>query len=149
MICAKCKKEQSTTWLTLKVDAISFVLCGECYRTTLSGTEKEEEQQPRAKQAREVLDELNAARKRVMPLCRTLGPTPENLRRIAERLQHNTVMDCLAVVSVYEKDVVRSHAVGQWFNAVTPFRPDNFARALARATDNEIEPETQIGQLDL
>ncbi len=79
-----------------------------------------------------VLAALNTARIRVLPRARPLGATPENLRHITDRLKHNSLDDCLHVIAVVAENVEADPTAAQWFDAVTPFRPDNFARNLAR-----------------
>lgn len=85
-------------------------------------------------EAPRVLSALSSARKRVQPAARDLRPTAENLKLISDRLRGgNTVEECLAVVEVCEAECRRDRQAFQWFNAVSPFRPENFARKLARA----------------
>lgn len=83
----------------------------------------------------EVLAALNAARRRVIDGAREIRPTPENTKHIGARLTAgNTLDDCLHVVAVCEAEVRDSPDAAQWFNAVTPFRPENFAMKVARET---------------
>jgi len=80
----------------------------------------------------QVLEALNAARKRAMPNCRGITCTPESLKHISERLDAGaTVEDCLHVIAVLEAEVRKKPEASRWFNHETPFRPDNFARNLS------------------
>lgn len=84
-------------------------------------------------QALEVLEALNAARKRAMPASRKLGLIPSNLEQIVARLHEGaTVEDCLHVIAVVEAEVRKNPKSADWFDAVTPFRSENFARKLGR-----------------
>lgn len=86
-----------------------------------------------ASDASYVLGCLNAARMRVMSGARALKATPSNLKHIGDRLREgHTREDCEHVIAVCEADVRRDAKSAEWFDAVTPFRPDNFARKLGR-----------------
>lgn len=91
--------------------------------------------------ARRVLDALNAARLRTVANARVLKPTPENLALIADRLAGgNSVDDCLHVIAVREAEAAISAEAETWFTAITPFRPEPFAHALAQpAPDKPVE----------
>lgn len=85
--------------------------------------------------AAQVLQALNVARKRAIPSARALGPIPSNLEQIKARIKEGaTVEDCLHVIAVIEAEVKRDKtgAAGEWFDAVTPFRRENFGRKLGR-----------------
>jgi hypothetical protein len=83
-------------------------------------------------QAEEVLAALSAARRRVNPTARDLEPAYESLRHIADRLEAGkTVADCRHVIAVYEAECKADAKSFRWFNAVTPFRGDNFERNCA------------------
>lgn len=85
------------------------------------------------KQAEPLLAELNAARKRVRPSSRDYSATTDNLRGIAERLAKGaTVEDVKHVILVREVECRANPDAFQWFDAVTPFRSENFSRALGR-----------------
>lgn len=80
-----------------------------------------------------VLAALNAGRKRAIQGARDLRPTETNLKHIGDRLREgHSLEDCEHVIAVFEADVRADAAKGKWFNHETPFRPDNFARALGR-----------------
>lgn len=82
--------------------------------------------------AQTVLSALNAARLDVIPNSRPLRPTTENLTHIADRLEAGaTVEECLHVVTVRAEEV-RGGGEAKWFDAVTPFLADSFARSLAQ-----------------
>lgn len=92
-----------------------------------------------------VLDALNTARLRVIPGARPLRPTDENLTHIAERLAAGATLDeCLHVVAVRAEEVRANSDAAQWFNAVTPFRPDGFAASVAQPTPTA--PQTRPGR---
>lgn len=83
--------------------------------------------------AERVLDALNAARRRVIDGARTLKPTDENLALISDRLASgNTLDDCLHVIAVREAEASTNSDAEGWFTAITPFRPEPFAHALAQ-----------------
>jgi hypothetical protein len=75
---------------------------------------------------------LNDARTRVIAGARPLKPTSTNLKYITERLREHSIEDLQHVIAVCEAEVKADPDQAQWFDAVTPFRPDNFARKLAR-----------------
>lgn len=83
-------------------------------------------------EARSVLDALNLARRRLRSGARGISPTYDSLKHIAERLDAGkSVDDCLHVIEVCESEC-RADAGGfKWFDAVTPFRPENFERKVA------------------
>ena len=62
-----------------------------------------------------------------------LADTCEQIyRHIADRLTAGaTLDDCRHVLAVREAEVKAKPDSAQWFDAVTPFRPDQFAKALA------------------
>lgn len=81
-----------------------------------------------------VLEALNAARKRVNPRCHPIVVHVEALAGICERLEAGfTAADCLRVVEAYEADCRRDPRAFRWFDTVSPWRPANFQRMLARA----------------
>jgi hypothetical protein len=81
----------------------------------------------------EVLAELNRQRSIAIPGSRPLEPVKSNTSLIADRLDEgNSVEACLHVIAVCAEETRADADVGKWFNAVTPFRPDNFARKVAR-----------------
>jgi hypothetical protein len=85
--------------------------------------------------AETVLDALNAARKRVNPASRGITPTYDSLRHIADRLEAGkSAEDCLHVVEVCESECRADAGSFKWFDAVSPFRPDNFERKCAADT---------------
>ena len=69
-----------------------------------------------------------------MPKAHDLRGSKSERARVSKLLADGyTEADCLAVISSYEREVKADPSKGQWFDAVTPFRPENFSRALARA----------------
>lgn len=91
--------------------------------------------------ASEVLARLNAARKRVIPRCRDLRPTPANLEQIAARLKEgHSLEDFDHVLGAWEIECLSDRKPGAFdptehFNAGTPFKAQNFARKLGRPVD--------------
>jgi len=84
-------------------------------------------------QATALLAELSAARRRIDPKARELSPIPANLRHISERLSEGaSVDDVRHVIAVCEAECKAIPTAFQWFDAVSPFRADNFARKIAR-----------------
>jgi hypothetical protein len=85
--------------------------------------------------AGQVLEALNASRKRVLPGARALRSIPSNTEQIMARLKEgSTVEECLHVIAVTEAEVRKKpDESGQWFDAVTPFRRENFGRKLGRS----------------
>lgn len=82
--------------------------------------------------AEDVLSALNAARKRVRPSSRGITPSYDSLGHIADRLEAGkSAADCLHVVEVCESECRADERAFRWFDAVSPFRPDNFERKVA------------------
>lgn len=82
--------------------------------------------------ALQVLEQLNAARKRVIAGARDIRPTYSSLGGIAARLDAGkTCVECLAVIENCAEEVRRRSDAAQWFDAVSPWRPENFERKLA------------------
>lgn len=82
--------------------------------------------------ALQVLEQLNAARKRVIAGARDIRPTYSSLGGIAARLDAGkTCPECLAVIENCENEVRRRPDSAKWFDAVSPWRPENFERHLA------------------
>lgn len=79
-----------------------------------------------------ILDALNAARARVNPRARGIRPSYTSLAGIADRLDAGkTAAECLAVIEVCEAESMVSDESRKYFDAVTPWRPQNFERKLA------------------
>ena len=83
-----------------------------------------------------ILASLNTARKRVRPKCRPIDPRYSSLAGIAKCLEMGrTVEQFRHVIAVYENEVRNGNAATwDYFDAVSPWRPDNFERALAKET---------------
>jgi hypothetical protein len=80
-----------------------------------------------------LLGELNAARKRVQPSSRGLRPAYTSLAGIAGRLAAGkTVEECRHVIAVGEAEA-RARGSLEYFDAVSPWRPENFERLVARS----------------
>jgi hypothetical protein len=83
-------------------------------------------------QAKTLLAELNVARMMTISGTQRLEPTAGNLKYITERLAAGETADAVRhVIAVYAHEVLTKGDKG-YFNAVTPFREDNFARALSQ-----------------
>lgn len=79
-----------------------------------------------------LLGELNFARMTHIEGARRLAPVEENLKHIRARLESgSTADDVRHVIAVCLAEVKSKPETEQWFNAVTPFRPENFQRKLA------------------
>lgn len=82
--------------------------------------------------AEEILGNLNAARKRVRSSSRGISASYDSLALIAERLEGGaSAEDCLHVVEVCEAECRANADAFRWFDAVTPFRRENFVRKCA------------------
>lgn len=94
----------------------------------------------------ELLGELNAARRRVKRNAPELAPTPENVRYLQDRLMAGTSPDVIRhVIAVREAQARHDEKSWQFFNAVSPFRPDNFAYAAARTVEDAAKPDRARG----
>lgn len=86
-----------------------------------------------------LLEELSEARMRVRPSSMPLKPTAANRKYIAARLDDGYAPDDIRhVIAVCEAECRRYRGPDdrdpfQWFDAISPFRPDNFERKRARA----------------
>ena len=79
-----------------------------------------------------LLEELNDARGSVIEGSRRLRPVEDNLKHIRARLEEGcTVEEIRHVIAVRAAEVKAKPSSGEWFNAITPFRPENFQRTLA------------------
>lgn len=75
---------------------------------------------------------LDAARRRLKPRAH-LQPSYDALAGIAGRLEAGkTEAQCLHVVAVYETEAAARPEAWRFFDAVSPWRPENFERALGR-----------------
>ena len=119
------------------------------------GTQEKPRKAPRSKSATAsnpelqtlavgLLGELSAAIQSVRPSARELRPIPGNLEHIAERLADGATADEVRhVIAVYAAESRHNEKSLQYFNPVSPFRRDNFARALARTVADASKPERQ------
>jgi hypothetical protein len=80
--------------------------------------------------AERVLDALNAARQRVIAGAREIRPSYSALALVAD-----------LGLAVGEAEVRSNPDAAQWFDAVSPFRPENFERRLARTLDPGAEAD--------
>jgi hypothetical protein len=78
-----------------------------------------------------VLSALNTARKLAIPGARALPANKRSLEHIAARLKDGySFEDCKHVIAVCMAEVQARPDTAKWFNTVSPFRADNFARKL-------------------
>lgn len=121
------------------------------------GTQEKPSKQPKAKRAGGVtqevaalaetlLAELSAAIQRVRPGARLLRPIPGNVEHIAARLADGaTAEEVRHVIAVCEAESRHNEKSLQYFNAVSPFRRDNFGRHLARTLEDAAKPDRARG----
>lgn len=96
--------------------------------------------------AETLLEELSAAIQRVRPGARVLRPIPGNVEHIAARLADGaTAEEVRHVIAVCEAESRHNEKALQYFNAVSPFRRDNFARNLARTLEDAAKPDRARG----
>jgi hypothetical protein len=89
---------------------------------------------PRPDVAVGLLAELSAARKRVNPKVRDITVRATSLTGIRARIKGGATPDDVRhVIAVYEAESRANPKSAEYFDAVSPFRPDNFERALAKA----------------
>ncbi len=85
-----------------------------------------------AEDALTILEALNAARGRAIQGCRPIRPTYSSLAGIAGRLDSGRSVDeCLLVVANCEAESRFNSKSREFFDAVSPWRPENFERRLA------------------
>ena len=83
--------------------------------------------------AEQVLVLLNAGRKEVIEGARDIRSSKESLRHIKDRIRAGATLEEFEhVIEVCKSEVRRDPDTAKWFNQVTPFRVDNFARKLAQ-----------------
>ena len=83
--------------------------------------------------ASRVLEALSAARQRVMPSARPMRPTYTSLAGIAGRLEAGkTVDECMTVIANAEAESLANERSREFFDSVSPWRPENFERYLAK-----------------
>jgi len=93
-----------------------------------------------------LLEELSAAIQRVRPGARVLRPIPGNVEHIAARLADGaTAEEVRHVIAVCEAESRHNPTSLQYFNPVSPFRRDNFARHLARTLEDAAKPDRARG----
>ena len=93
-----------------------------------------------------LLEELSAAIQRVRPGARVLRPIPGNVEHIAARLADGaTAEEVRHVIAVCEAESRHNPTSLQYFNPVSPFRRDNFARHLARTLAAAAKPDRARG----
>lgn len=101
--------------------------------------EREEKRESRSKTKNEIdpelaalWDEFNAARLAVIPGAHRLAPTEGSVKLLRDRLKAGeTAQSVRHVIAVYANEA-RDAEKARHFNATTPFRPENFARALSQ-----------------
>ncbi|MCC6610172.1 MAG: hypothetical protein IT515_10955 [Burkholderiales bacterium] len=91
--------------------------------------------------AAELWQAMDAARMLAIPGARSLRAADSELRRVAVLLEAGrTREECEHVIAVYAADSRRDPAQRRWFDGVSMWRPENFARALGRTPE---EPKRQ------
>jgi hypothetical protein len=75
---------------------------------------------------------FNAVRRAAIPGAREIPATPKLLARIVALLGTYRVEDIEAVIAYLGERCIEDATQRQWFDAVTPFRDENFARTLSR-----------------
>lgn len=83
--------------------------------------------------ALQIFGELNDARVAVIPGARRLEPTVGNLKHIAQRLADGETPESIRHVIAVCAAETRAGNPAKYFDQITPFRQDNFARIVARS----------------
>lgn len=95
-------------------------------------------------EAENVLAAISQARKQVNPKARELQPSYTSLSLIAARLDEGrSSLDCLHVVDVCLDESRRDKKSYEFFDSITPFRPENFERKLARTVNGQSAPKAK------
>ena len=96
--------------------------------------------------AAELLAELNAARRQVVPRAQAFGPTYENLGAIATRLDAGATPAEVRHVIAVAAGEVRAGGAARWFNPSTPFT-SNWLRNLASTPKGSIMADESRAEL--
>ena len=93
-----------------------------------------------------LLSELSAARRRCNPACDELKPLPANLGELTGRLREgHTADEIRCVIACLEASVKAGSYKAEYFNAVNPFRRNNFGGHLGKSPDS-IHPAQPVRQ---
>jgi len=92
-----------------------------------------------------VWQRLNELRKSLSPNVRQLKLNKKDRARVDERIAESSVQDALDVLEHIADECRRNPAQLRWFNGVTPFRPDNYARTLGQLGSVEASQVTRTG----
>jgi len=104
-------------------------------QSTLSSAVLKPDEPARPKQptdADRVWQRLNDLRKALMPKARVLKLSAKQRSAITERIAESSFEDAIDVLEHLAEKCRRNPAQLEWFNGVTPFRPDNYARTLGQ-----------------
>lgn len=84
-----------------------------------------------------LLGELSAARRRCNPACVELKPLPAHLGELTGRLRDgHTADEIRCVIACLEASVKAGSYKAEYFNAVNPFRRNNFGGHLGKSPDS-------------
>lgn len=93
-----------------------------------------------------IWDYFNAKRASAVPGSRTIRLTDDRRRAVRKLLKAGyTGEDVRAVVDICARGCNKPEQ-RQWFNASTPFRPENFARLLGQVDTKQQDPEWARGE---
>jgi len=97
-----------------------------------------------------VWQRLNDLRKALMPKARFLKLSAKQRKAITERIAESSFDDAIDVLEHLAEKCRRNPAQLQWFNGVTPFRPDNYARTLGQLGTSDARgcPEIDLEGFD-
>ncbi len=97
-----------------------------------------------------VWQRLNDLRKALMPKARVLKLSAKQRKAITERIAESSFEDAIDVLEHLAEKCRRNPAQLQWFNGVTPFRPDNYARTLGQLGTSDARgcPEIDLEGFD-
>jgi len=97
-----------------------------------------------------VWQRLNDLRKAIMPKARFLKLSAKQRKAITERIAESSFEDAIDVLEHLAEKCRRNPAQLQWFNGVTPFRPDNYARTLGQLGTSDARgcPEIDLEGFD-
>ena len=93
---------------------------------------------------------MNELRKSLSSKVRHLNIKPTDRKRINARLSESSLRDAMDVLEHLAEKCRRNPAQLQWFNGVTPFRPDNYARTLGQLGTSDARgcPEIDLEGFD-
>ena len=134
------KKVEQKTNLNAPALALAPALAPEGVAAALPKTKKQT--------ATELWDLQNDLRCEAIPNSRKLKATKSNLARVSKILEDYDADDCRAVLEAYAGEVRKNPESAKWFDGVTHWRPENFARALGKiGTDAKAQPRQLPGRM--